>query len=193
MLTNSLLALGCHYKIKFQVFFALMDLDSIAWFDHPGLWKIGLKWPFFVHKWLNNKVTKTILTHTVTYLVSCCFLFFFVVDWVKRRGQGKSKEVVPKLPKMHKVLWVDLAQILYILAKMRSNSCCFSRQRWELIEKQQLLLLASNNENFFLLLFSLKIDPCRRVHEKNGRNLPENRKVRLLNHLCGLLLSKCIT
>ena len=45
------LRLHCIWNTIFSqilMIFQLFVLDFIAWFSHPGLWKIRLKWPFFV-------------------------------------------------------------------------------------------------------------------------------------------------
>ena len=45
-----LLALGIQFFIKIYNTFEVKTFSLTVWFNRLGLWKIGQKWPFFLHK-----------------------------------------------------------------------------------------------------------------------------------------------
>ena len=79
--------------------FVLFVLDFVAWFSHPGLWKIRLKWPFFVIERQIFEKSKTLLYSSassswrvVAAAYGCimsdfdnCFLTFFLSCFVRTR------------------------------------------------------------------------------------------------------------
>ena len=56
--------------------FLLLVLDFIAWFSHPGLWKIRLKWPLFAIERLIFEKSKSSLYSSAN---SCSRLWSSVV------------------------------------------------------------------------------------------------------------------
>ena len=58
--------------------FLLLDVDFIAWFDHPGLWNIGHLWPLFFAKWRifwgeRSQKNSSDNANLLWQLASCCY------------------------------------------------------------------------------------------------------------------------